>query len=230
LEIHVPRVVEPDDAADFWEGRYAQGRLYGTEPTSVALWLAPLFRRERVASILEAGCGSGRDALFYAREGFTVTGLDLSPSALRWARERAARDGLAISLLVGDLCASGLTEGSFDATVAIHLIHLQPEPVRRAMVNRLWLLTRDGGLVATANFSTEAAGFSAWEPHPEPNTRVDSKGKRIHFFDAEDIAALFPPDRFDLLTCEVVDLHEVPDGGPVTHREWLTIARKVRAC
>jgi len=143
----VPRVVEPDDAGAFWEGRYAQGRLYGTEPTSAALRLALLFRRERVASILEAGCGSGRDALFYAREGFAVTGLDLSQSALRWAQERAARDGLEISL-----------------------------------------------------------------------------------FDAEDIAALFPPDRFDLLTCEVVDLHEVPDGGPVTHREWLTIARKIRAC
>jgi len=39
-ETQVPRVVEPDDAAAFWEGRYAQGRLYGTEPTSVAIRLA----------------------------------------------------------------------------------------------------------------------------------------------------------------------------------------------
>jgi hypothetical protein len=114
--------------------------------------------------------------------------------------------------------------------VAVHLIHLQPEPVRRAMVNRLWGLTRDGGLIAMTNFSTDETGFSTWEPHPEPNTRIDPKGKRMHFFDADDIAALLPPDRFDLLTCEVVDLAEVPDSGPVTHREWLTIARKVRTC
>ena len=226
----MPRVIEPEDAAAFWEGRYAQGLLYGTEPTSVARRLAEVFRQERVTSILEAGCGSGRDALFYAREGFAVTGLDLSRSALRWARERADRDGLDISLVVGDLCAADLPAGSFDATVAIHLIHLQPEPVRRAMINRLWLLTRDGGLIATANYSTEETGFGTWSPYPEPNTRVDPKGKLVHFFDEEDIAALLPSDRFDLLTRELVDLAELPEGGPVTHREWLTIARKVRAC
>jgi hypothetical protein len=98
------------------------------------------------------------------------------------------------------------------------------------MVNRLWSLTRDGGLVAMANYSTEEAGFATWEPYPERNTRVDPKGKLVHFFDAEDIAALLPPDRFDFLTCEIVDLAEVLESGPVTHREWLTIARKIRAC
>ncbi len=226
----MPRAVEPSDAPAFWEGRYAHGLLYGTEPTSVAHRLAEVFRRERVASILEAGCGSGRDALHYARQGFHVTGVDLSQNALRWARAQADREGLEIALRAGDLLTVDLPMGSFDATVAIHLIHLQPEPVRQAMVNRLWLLTRDGGLVAMANYSTEEAGFSAWEPYPEPHTRIDPKGKLVHFFDAEDIAALLPPGRFDLITCELVDLSEVPDGGPVTHREWLTVARKIRAC
>jgi SAM-dependent methyltransferase len=224
------RSVEPEDAAAFWDARYEQGLLYGTEPTSVARNLASLFRHEKVLRLLEAGCGSGRDALFYAREGFAVTGLDLSANALRWAEEQAIRDGLSAHSIAGDLLAADLPQGSFDAAVAVHLIHLQPDPVRRAMVNRLWGLTRDGGLIAMTNFSTEEAGFTTWEPHPEPNTRIDPKGKRMHFFDAEDIAALLPPDRFHLLTCEVVDLAEVPDSGPVTHREWLTIARKVRAC
>ncbi len=224
------RAVEPEDAAAFWDGRYAQARLYGTAPTSVARELARLFRRERVATILDAGCGSGRDALFYAREGFTVTGLDLSFQALRWAREEAAKEGVAIGLIAGDLLTTKLVEGSFDAVVAIHLVHLQPEPVRRAMVNRLWSLTRDGGLIAMANYATEEAGFTTWDAYPEHNTRVDPKGKLVHFFDAEDLAALLPPVRFHLLTCEVVDLAEVPDAGPVTHREWLTVARKIRAC
>ena len=86
------RSVEPEDAAAFWEARYEKGLLYGTEPTSVAHRLGSLFRREKVVRLLEAGCGSGRDALFYAREGFAVTGLDLSANALRWAQEQAHRD------------------------------------------------------------------------------------------------------------------------------------------
>jgi 2-polyprenyl-3-methyl-5-hydroxy-6-metoxy-1,4-benzoquinol methylase len=226
----VVRAIEPEDAAVFWDGRYAQARLYGTEPTSVARQLARLFRQERVVTVLDAGCGSGRDALFYAREGFTVTGLDISAEALRWAQEAAADACVPISLITGDLLAVNLAPASFDAVVAIHIIHLQPEPVRRAMVNRLWSLARDGGLIAMANYATDEAGFTTWDAYPERNTRVDPKGKLVHFFDAEDMGALLPPDRFHLLACEVVDLAEVPDAGPVTHREWLTVARKVRAC
>jgi SAM-dependent methyltransferase len=224
------RVIEPENAREFWDARYAQGLLYGTEPTSVARSLAITFRQHRIERVLEAGCGSGRDALLYAQQGFAVTGLDVSDNALRWMRERATEMRVTIEAVAGDLLAAEFPPASFDAVVAVHLVHLQPEPIRRAMVNRLWSLTRDGGFVAMANFSTEEVGFTTWEPYPEPNTRVDPKGKRVHFFDAEDIAALLPPDRFQLLTCEVVDLAEIPDAGPVTHREWLTVARKVRTC
>ncbi len=223
-------VVEPEQAAAFWEARYAQGRIYGTEPTSVAHRLEALFRVHGVRTLLEAGCGSGRDALHYARQGFEVTGTDLSRNALHWARERAREEGLAIRWLQDNLAETSLPPDSFDAVVAIHLIHLQPAPTRAAMVNQLWRLARDGGLIALANYSTHEAGFTSWAPYPEPNTRVDPKGKVVHFFTAEELQALLPPGRFDLLSLEEVDLAEVPDSGPVTHQEWLAVARKVRAC
>ncbi len=224
------RVVEPEDAAAFWEARYAQGRIYGTQPTSVAHRLEALFRAWRVGTLLEAGCGSGRDALHYARQGFDVTGTDLSGNALRWAREQARAEGLPIRLLRDDLAETRLPASTFDAAVAIHLVHLQPAATRLAMVNQLWRLTRDGGLIALVNYSTSETGFTNWDPYPEPNTRVDPKGKLVHFFTSDDLQALLPAGRFDLLTLEEVDLAENPDSGPVTHREWLAVARKVRAC
>ncbi|HSB69092.1 MAG TPA: class I SAM-dependent methyltransferase [Candidatus Methylomirabilis sp.] len=224
------RVVEPENAAAFWEARYANALLYGTEPTSVARRLVGLLRAQGVRSILEAGCGSGRDALFYAREGFDVTGTDLSQNALRWAGRRAETEGLRLNLIRDDLARTRLPAGSFDAAIAIHLVHLQPADVRQTMVNQLWRLTRDAGLIVMANYSTSEQGFTTWDAYPEPNTRVDSRGKLVHFFDADDLRALLPPDRFELLTLEEIDLHEVPDSGPVAHREWLSIARKARVC
>jgi SAM-dependent methyltransferase len=224
------RMVEPQNAVAFWEARYADALVYGTEPTSVARRLVAVFRAQGVRSVLEAGCGSGRDALLYAREGFEVTGTEISENALRWVRERAQVESLRITLLRDDLAETRLPPGSFDAAVAIHVIHLQPAPVRQTMVNQIWRLTRDGGLIAMANYSTHEAGYASWDPYPEPCTRVDPKGKLVHFFDEADLRALLPSDRFDLLTLEEVDLAEVPDSGPVTHREWLAIARKVRGC
>ena len=224
------QVVEPSNAAAFWDGRYATGLVYGTEPTSVARRLVGMFRTHGVRSVLEAGCGSGRDALLYARVGFQVTGTEISGNALHWVRERAQAAGLHLSLLQEDLAETRLAPGSFDATVAIHLVHLQPAAVRQTMVSQLWRLTRDGGIVAMANYSTDEVGYGTWDPWLEPNTRVDPKGKLVHFFDESELRALLPPDRFDLLTLEEVDLAEIPDSGPITHREWLTVARKVRAC
>lgn len=224
------REVEPENAGEFWDGRYAQGLVYGTEPTSVARRLVEVFRTHGVRTILEAGCGSGRDALFYAREGFEVTGTEISENALRWARARAEAEGLRITSLHDDLTATKLPRDSFDAAVAIHLIHLHLAPVRQTLVNQLWRLTRDGGLIAMANYSINEAGYTTWEPTLEPHTRRNPRGKLIHFFEEAELRALLPPDRFDLLTFEEVDLAEVPDSGPVTHREWLVIARKIRAC
>jgi SAM-dependent methyltransferase len=222
--------MEPEDAVAFWDARYAQGLVYGTEPTSVARRLAEVFRAQRVRTILEAGCGTGRDALFYAREGFEVTGTEISENALRRAGERAETEGLRLTLVRDDLAETSLPPRAFDASVAIHLIHLHPAPVRQTLVNQMWRLTRDGGLIAMTNYSTNEAGYSTWEPALEPNTRRNPRGKLIHFFEEAELRALLPPDRFDLLTFQEVDLAEVPDGGPVTHREWLVIARKVRAC
>jgi len=222
--------MDRNEAVTFWDARYARGLVYGTEPTSIAHRLVPWLRAHKVQRLLEAGCGSGRDALLYAREGFEVTGTDISGQALRWARQRAAAEGLGACFVEDDLVETQLPGGTFDAAIAVHLVHLQLDEGRRAMVNQLWRLTRDAGLIALANYSTREAGFDGWRRHAEPNTRIDPKGKLVHFFTEEDLRALLPPGRFEILSLEEVDLAEVPDSGPVIHREWLAMARKIRVC
>jgi len=226
----VKAVTDVEAARAFWERRYAEGRLYGTQATSIALRLAELFRSHKVTTLLDAGCGSGRDALFYAAAGFSVTGVDLSANALRWAREDALAQGVPLTLLQADLGEASLPLGTFDACVAVHLIHLQPADLRLRLVNRLWQLTRDSGLIAMTNYSTAETGFASWEAYFESNTRIDPKGKLVHFFEAEEFDELLPPGRFEILVREEVDLHEVNDGGPASHREWLVVARKIQAC
>jgi len=46
------------------------------------------------ATVLDVPCGTGRHSLPLARAGFTVTGIDLSTTALSRARARAAAEGL----------------------------------------------------------------------------------------------------------------------------------------
>jgi len=56
----------------------------GIDPTT---FLEPLVKLLRAgATILDIGCGSGRDLLYLKNEGFQATGLDQSPSLAKLAR------------------------------------------------------------------------------------------------------------------------------------------------
>jgi len=68
------------------------------------------------AELLDMGCGRGRHARELARRGYRVTGVDLSVTALKRARAKAAAEGLAITFKRGDM-RSPVCEGCFAGVV-----------------------------------------------------------------------------------------------------------------
>jgi SAM-dependent methyltransferase len=53
--------------------------------------------------VLDVGCGTGRDAVYLAQRGWSVTGVDAVPRALAAARERAAAAGVQVEWVQGDV-------------------------------------------------------------------------------------------------------------------------------
>src|SRR5258706_9071309 len=47
---------------------------------------------------VDLGCGNGRNAIFLARRGFVVDGVDYSQRAIDWAAERVREAGLSMRL------------------------------------------------------------------------------------------------------------------------------------
>ena len=88
----------------------------------------------RGARLLDAGCGTGALAVEAARRGAWVTAVDLSPTLIDLARERAPQDLGAgrIDFIDGDMLARAL--GRFDHVVAMDsLIHYAADDVVRAL-------------------------------------------------------------------------------------------------
>jgi SAM-dependent methyltransferase len=52
---------------------------------------------------LDIGCGTGRDAVYLAGRGWTVTGVDSVPRALDAARRRAGASGVSVNWVRGDV-------------------------------------------------------------------------------------------------------------------------------
>lgn len=63
--------------------------------------------------VVDLGCGSGTDAIFLARQGFDVTAIDISPTALSQAEEKARKAGVSVRWVLADVLALPHLE-SFD--------------------------------------------------------------------------------------------------------------------
>jgi len=73
---------------------------------------------DKSKKLLDVGCGTGRHALELTRRGYSVTGVDLSESQLRKAREKAEKEGLEVSFLKADARALPF-ESEFDAVLML---------------------------------------------------------------------------------------------------------------
>ena len=100
----------------------------------------------REARLLSLGCGIGDTELLLAREVGGITGIDLSPAAIRQANEDAARAGLRNACFREATAESFHPEQPFDAVIAIFFLHhLQdPELLSLAGLVKQWL--RPGGI------------------------------------------------------------------------------------
>lgn len=104
-----------DDDKLRWNQRYlSEECLLGEKPSRLlAGWIGELERLCPGRRALDIACGEGRNAIFLARHGFDVTGIDISPVGLDKARRRAVREGLTVEFLLADLEQYCLTE-TFD--------------------------------------------------------------------------------------------------------------------
>ena len=110
-----------------------------------------LFREHGIRSVCDAGCGFGAWALALASNGFAVTALDVSATAVEITGRVLAQYGLG---LAGSKTASvldtGYPDGSFDAVVCFSVLdHMTVSDARRAL-RELGRITRPGGLLLLA--------------------------------------------------------------------------------
>jgi len=78
-----------------WEKTYTENpEMFGEEASEPARKATELFKREGVINILELGGGQGRDAIYFALNGFIVTSLDYAVEGIKAISEKAKKAGV----------------------------------------------------------------------------------------------------------------------------------------
>src|SRR5262249_12280202 len=113
----------------------------------------------RVTSpVLDAGCGTGEHALFFATLGHRVTGIDFVPEAIRRARRKAADRGLAVDFLFKDATTLADWCERYATVIDCGLYHVFSDDDRRRYVAGLAQVLEPGGRLFLMCFSDAEPG------------------------------------------------------------------------
>ncbi|OZM70661.1 SAM-dependent methyltransferase [Amycolatopsis antarctica] len=159
--------------------------MYGEVPSQPAVAAAERFGTAGASRVLELGAGQGRDALFFARNGFSVTAADFSAIGLDSLAARAAADGLdgRVQTIVHDVRTRlPLSESSVDAVFAHMLLcmAISTEEIQ-ALVNEIERVLVPGGVLVYTVRHTGDAHYGAGIEHGD--NIFENGGFAVHFFD-----------------------------------------------
>jgi len=97
--------------------------------------------------VLELGCGAGDVSLLFAQRGYETNGIDISPTAIEWAKEKAAKAGVKANFEVGDVTNLGRWgDGIFDIVVDGHCLHCIIGEDRAKVLKETFRVLKPGGL------------------------------------------------------------------------------------
>ena len=100
-----------------WDERYnSDDYAYGTDPNE---FLRDHFDQIPIGRVLSLGEGEGRNGVFLARQGYSVTAVDGSVVGLEKARKLAKQHGVEIKLIHADLAEYDLGENAWQGIVSI---------------------------------------------------------------------------------------------------------------
>jgi cyclopropane fatty-acyl-phospholipid synthase-like methyltransferase len=165
-------------------------------------------------SILDAGCGTGDNALFVASLGRQVTGIDFLEEPIRRARRKATERGLPATFLVKDALTLKEWSERFDNVIDSGLLHVFSDEGRKRYVEGLASVLRPGGKLFLLCFSDE-------EPGTQGPRRVSKKELHAAFAEGWSIESI-EPARYEVRP-DLKDL-SFSEGGP---KAWFVVVRRV---
>ena len=111
---------------------------------------------------LDLGCGIGINALWLAKRGWEVTGVDWAGSAIEKARATAAKKGLDVTFEVGDV-TTWEPSHQYDLVVSTFALPSAGEPRKRAVTTAAASLA-PGGTLLLVEWDRSSPGQQDWDP------------------------------------------------------------------
>jgi SAM-dependent methyltransferase len=165
--------------------------------------LIELIKSEKIKprNILDLGCGTGNYVLFFASQGYDVTGVDISPSALQIARKYVDERNLDCRFIVADVLGDlSEVKHRFDFAYDWELLHHIYPDQRQHYIQNVYHLLNPGGHYLSLCFSEKDPQFGG-----EGKYRKTPIGTVLYFSSEQELIALFKP-LFDIIELKTIEI------------------------
>lgn len=208
---------------DGWDVAYRErgdASMWGDDPIPILSDTINMLRERDIRTVVDLGCGDGRNLDGLAQAGFLCAGMDSSPTALANATRRLQGRAMLLQLDIHDLAC--LSPGSLDAVTCFDVFGQLEEPER--MLESVRTVLRPGGLFVVNAFTTDDSEFGVGDPvGPRSFLYRDTLFRFFLRDEIEDLFAAWHVERIDQQSW--VD----PPHGDFrpyehTHDNWIVVA------
>lgn len=148
-----------------YEKKYdRQDYYWGIEPNRLCYEIMRLRPPVKAYRVLDIGCGEGKDAVFFAKNGYIVSAFDASENGIKKARELAMQHRVNINFFQADINEYELNE-EYDIIFSSGVFHYLKPNRRERFIENLQEYTTDNGMHAINVFVKKS--FIATAPDSE---------------------------------------------------------------
>ncbi|UXX79137.1 class I SAM-dependent methyltransferase [Reichenbachiella carrageenanivorans] len=173
---------------EFWEENFVEKQeMWGLEPAYSAVLTKDLFVEKGLKNILIPGVGYGRNAQVFCDSGMTVTGIEISKTAIEMARKHY---GEQMTIYHGSVSDMPFDSIKYDGIFCYALIHLLDQSEREKLIRGCYhQLSTQGYMVFTA-ITKGAPTYGKGKQVGKDRYEIH-KGVQMYFYDKASVQAAF---------------------------------------
>ena len=170
---------------------------------------------DRPLRLLDIGCGEGRNAVFFARNGYEVHAFDISDKGLEKTKLLAEKAGVSVHIFQKDLNEFRLSE-PFDILFSTGVLHSSHPSIRSELFENFKAFTNEGGLHVFSVFVTK--------PFIQPPPDGDANS---HLWKSGELFLLYHDWKIEWCVEEIFDC--MSSGIPHQHAVNRIVAKKLKS-
>jgi SAM-dependent methyltransferase len=173
---------------EFWESAFADKQeMWGFEPSKSAVQTKDFFLQKGVKNMLIPGIGYGRNAQIFIDNGMTVTGIEISKTAIEMAERHYGPGTLIYHGSVTDMPFDAI---KYNGIFCYALIHLLDDDERQKLIRDCYNQLSDDGYMVFAVISKKAKTYGQGKLLSEDRYEMFG-GVKMFFYDDKSIRAEF---------------------------------------